>query len=31
MDITGTRWGLVGVEAILKLCALKESGDFDAY
>lgn len=31
MDITGARWGLVGAEAILRLRALRSSGDFDAY
>ncbi len=31
MDVTGARWSLAGAEAILKLRALKSSGDFDAY
>jgi hypothetical protein len=31
MDITGARWGLVGAEAILRLRALRASGDFDSY
>lgn len=31
MDITGARWGLPGGEAILRLRALRSSGDFDAY
>jgi hypothetical protein len=31
MDITGARWGLDGAEAVLRLRALKASGDFDAY
>ncbi len=31
MDITGTRRGLPGAEAILKLRALRSNGDFDAY
>ena len=31
MDITGARWGLEGAEAVLKLRALHENGDFDAY
>jgi hypothetical protein len=29
--ITGARWGLSGAEAILKLRALRSSGDWDAY
>ena len=28
---TGARWRLVGAEAVLKLRALRASGDFDAY
>jgi hypothetical protein len=28
MEITGARWGLKGAEAILKLRAIKISGDF---
>ena len=31
MDLTGARWGLAGAEAILKLRALRSSGDFDEY
>jgi len=31
MDITGARWSLEGAEAVLKLRALRASGDFDAY
>jgi hypothetical protein len=31
MDITGARWGLDGGEAILRLRAIKSSGDFDEY
>lgn len=31
MDITGARWGLEGAEAVLKLRALRASGDFDQY
>lgn len=31
MDITGARWGLNGAEAVLRLRALKASGDLDAY
>lgn len=31
MDITGARWSLVGAEAVLRLRALRASGDFDAY
>lgn len=31
MDVTGARWSLAGAEAILKLRALRSSGDFDAY
>lgn len=31
MDVTGARWGLSGAEAILRLRALKSSGDFDEY
>lgn len=31
MDLTGARWGLDGAEAVLKLRALRSSGDFDAY
>lgn len=31
MDITGARWGLERAEAVLKLRALRSSGDFDEY
>lgn len=31
MDITGARWGLEGAEAVLRLRALRASGDFDEY
>jgi hypothetical protein len=31
LDITGARWGLDGAEAVLRLRALRSSGDFDAY
>jgi hypothetical protein len=31
MDITGARWSLQGAEAVLKLRALRASGDFEAY
>lgn len=31
MDITGARWGLQGAEAVLKLRAIRASGDWDAY
>jgi hypothetical protein len=31
MDVTGARWSLAGAEAILKLRALRSSGDFDDY
>jgi hypothetical protein len=31
MDITEARWGLSGAEAILKLRALRNNGDFDTY
>jgi len=31
MELTGTRWRLVGADAVLKLRALRASGDFDAY
>ena len=30
-ELTGARWRLVGAEAVLKLRALRASGDFDAY
>jgi hypothetical protein len=31
MDITGARWSLDGAEAVLRLRALRASGDFEAY
>lgn len=31
LDCCGTRWSVPGAEAVLKLRALKLSGDFDAY
>jgi hypothetical protein len=31
MDRTGARWGLTGAEAVLRLRALRASGDFDEY
>jgi hypothetical protein len=31
MDRTGSRWSLTGAEAILRLRAVRASGDFDAY
>jgi hypothetical protein len=31
LDITGSRWGLAGAEAILRLRAVIDNGDFDAY
>jgi hypothetical protein len=31
MDLTGARWGLEGAEAILKLRAIRNNGDFDDY
>jgi hypothetical protein len=31
LDITGARWGLAGAEALLKLRALIDNGDFDTY
>ena len=31
MDRTGARWSLTGAEAILRLRAVRASGDFDAY
>ena len=31
LDVSGARWGLAGAEAILKLRALIDNGDFDAY
>jgi hypothetical protein len=31
MDITGARWSLAGAEAVLRLRALRSSGDLDEY
>ncbi len=31
LDITGARWTVRGAEAILRLCALRSSGDFEVY
>lgn len=31
MEVTGARWSLAGAEAVLRLRALRASGDFDAY
>lgn len=31
MGRTGARWSLTGAEAVLRLCALRASGDFDDY
>ncbi len=31
MDITGARWGLKGAEAVLRLRALRQNGDLEAY
>jgi len=31
LDLTGSRWGLNGAEAILKLRALRSNGDFENY
>ncbi len=31
LDLTGSRWGLEGAEAILKLRALRTNGDFESY
>ncbi len=31
MDVTGARWSLGGAEAVLRLRALRASGDFDEY
>lgn len=31
LDLTGSRWGLTGAEAVLKLRALRTNGDFDEY
>jgi hypothetical protein len=31
MDVTGARWSLAGAEAVLRLRALRSSGDFEEY
>jgi len=31
MDRTGARWSLLGAEAVLRLRAIRASGDFDEY
>ncbi|MGW3660364.1 ISKra4 family transposase [Streptomyces sp. NPDC005151] len=31
LDVTGARWGLAGAEAVLKLRAVKDNDDLDAY
>ncbi len=31
MELTGARWSLAGAEAVLRLRALRSSGDFDQY
>ncbi|MEV8548171.1 ISKra4 family transposase [Streptomyces sp. NPDC051572] len=31
LDITGSRWGLKGAEAVLKLRTLNDNGDFNTY
>ena len=31
MDITGARWSLAGAEAVLRIRAIRASGDFDRY
>ena len=31
LDITGSRWGVEGAEAILRLRAVIDNGDFEAY
>ncbi|MFB8133541.1 ISKra4 family transposase [Streptomyces mirabilis] len=31
LEITGARWGLTGAEAVLKLRALNDNGDFESY
>jgi len=31
MDLTGARWSLAGAEAVLRLRALRSSGDFEQY
>jgi len=31
LDLTGSRWGLKGAEAILKLRALHSNGDLENY
>jgi hypothetical protein len=31
LDITGSRWGIEGAEAILRLRAVIDNGDFQTY
>lgn len=31
LEITGARWSLAGAEAVLRLRAVRSSGDFEAY
>jgi len=31
LGIAGSRWGIEGAEAILRLCAVIDNGDFEAY
>jgi hypothetical protein len=31
MDLTGSRWGLTGAEAVLRLRTVQSNGDFDEY
>ena len=31
LDITGSRWGVEGAEAVLRLRAVIDNGDFEAY
>lgn len=31
LEITGARWGLSGAEAVLRLRAVRDNGDLDAY
>jgi hypothetical protein len=31
LDLTGSRWGLIGAETVLKLRALRTNGDFNEY
>jgi len=31
MDITGSRWSVIGAEAVLKLRAVRANDDFDEY